>query len=57
MDTVLRLAARPWPQNHAFTQTVLIKLALSQAAHLGIHVLRKISNAAPPRGTCLRTHY
>ena len=44
--------------NHFFrSQSALIKHVLSEAAQLGIHFLsRKNSNAAPPRGTCLRKH-
>ena len=40
------------------SQTVMIKLVLAQAAQLGIIFFnRKNSNAAPPGGTSVRTHY
>ena len=42
--------------NRRYAQ-VLIKLVPPQAAQLGIHFLRKNSNDAPTRGTCVRTHY
>ena len=35
----------------------IFKLALPQAAQLGIHFLSENSNAGPPRGNCMRTHY
>ena len=43
-----------WPSFFR-SKTVPIKHVLSQAARLSF--LRKNSNAGPPRGTCIRTHY
>ena len=42
---------------YKITVGVILYNISPQAAQLGFHFHRKNSNAAPPQGTCLRTHY
>ena len=39
-----------------FTISVFIRLALDQAAQLGIHLIKRLTNAEPSGRTCLRTN-